>query len=116
MANTGTDPFCPVNTARNDVCARNCVIIGHDSVSPNNERRAPRVDAPKGDVACIAFTDLDALLGELRQVLWGLSTHAECGQLHADIRDVDGLDHDLRCLRDCLIRAIALHKEVRRAG
>jgi hypothetical protein len=64
----------------------------------------------------IAFGELDARLEELRQILWGLSTHAECGQLHAEVRDLDGLDHDLQCLRDCLTRAISLRTEMRREG
>jgi hypothetical protein len=66
--------------------------------------------------AHIAFSDPEALFKELGEALWGLGIHAKCGQLHTETRDIDGLDHDLRCLRDCLTRAIALHAELRREG
>ena len=59
----------------------------------------------------IAYADPEALFQEIRQVLWGLGVHAECGKFHAELHDREGLYHDLCCLRDCLNRAVFLYKE-----
>jgi hypothetical protein len=62
----------------------------------------------------IAYADADAVTAEIGELMWSIGVHAECGQRHAALRDVDGLHHDLCCLRDCMNRAVALYHETRR--
>lgn len=71
------------------------------------------MSAPSERAPHIASGEPEAVFDEIHALLWALTCHAHCGQQHAALQDVEGLEHDLRRLRYCLGRAIFFFKGMR---